>query len=96
MTTSLHVARVPTGWSSTLPPVQSPSARLVGYGTGRISGTGTVDYSVIFATLDDAGFNGPCSIEIEFQGDPFPPLEEINRAMAESYRYIRPFIPRES
>jgi sugar phosphate isomerase/epimerase len=59
-------------------------------------GTGTVDYDAIFKTLDDAGFDGPCSIEIEFQGDPFPPLEEVNRAMAESYRFIRPFIPRES
>ena len=56
-------------------------------------GTGDVDYKALFETLDAAGFAGPCSIEIEFQGEPWPPLEEVDRAMAESYRYVRPFIP---
>jgi hypothetical protein len=43
--------------------------------------------------LDAAGFNGPCSIEIEFQGEPWPPLAEVDRAMAESFRYVRQFVP---
>ena len=55
-------------------------------------GTGEVDYPRIFAALDAAGFDGPCSIELEFQGEPWPALEEVNRAMAESYRYVRQFV----
>ena len=55
-------------------------------------GTGEVDFPALFKTLDEAGFDGPCSIEIEFQGEPWPPLEDVNRAMAESYRYVRPFV----
>ncbi len=56
-------------------------------------GTGEVDFAAIFAALDAAGFDGPCSVEIEFQGEPWPPLEDVNRAMAESYRYVRQFVP---
>ncbi len=56
-------------------------------------GTGEVNYPAIFAALDGAGFDGPCSVELEFQGEPPPPLDEVNRAMADSYRYVRSFIP---
>ena len=56
-------------------------------------GTGEVDYRRIFAALDAHGFDGPCSIELEFQGEPWPALEDVNRAMAESYRYVRQFVP---
>lgn len=55
-------------------------------------GTGEVDYPPIFAALDLAGFAGPCSVEIEFQGEPWPALEDVNAAMAESYRYVRQFV----
>ena len=58
-------------------------------------GTGEVDYQAIFAALDAAGFHGPCSVEIEFQGEPWPALDQVNRAMADSYRYVRPFIPKD-
>ncbi len=58
-------------------------------------GTGEVDFAALFNTLDDAGFDGPCSVEIEFQGEPWPALEEVDRAMAESYRYVRQFVPEE-
>ena len=57
-------------------------------------GTGEVNYPAIFAALDASGFVGPCSVELEFQGEPPPALEEVNRAMADSYRYVRSFIPR--
>jgi L-ribulose-5-phosphate 3-epimerase len=56
-------------------------------------GTGEVDFPALFEVLDEAGFDGPCSIEIEFQGEPWPPLAEVDRAMAESYRYVRQFVP---
>lgn len=55
-------------------------------------GTGDIDFSSLFATLDAAGFDGPCSVEIEFQGEPWPPLEEVDRAMAESFQHVRPLI----
>ena len=56
-------------------------------------GTGEVDFPALFKTLEAAGFDGPCSVELEFQGEPWPSLEEVDRAMAESYRYVRQFIP---
>ncbi len=56
-------------------------------------GTGEIDYAAIFAALDAIGFAGPCSVEIEFQGEPWPALEEVNRAMAASYRHVRPLVP---
>ena len=62
-------------------------------GTSRTVGTGEVDFPALFKVLDDAGFDGPCSIEIEFQGEPWPPLAEVDRAMAESFRYVRQFVP---
>jgi sugar phosphate isomerase/epimerase len=58
-------------------------------------GTGEVDFASLFKTLDAAGFDGPCSIEIEFQGEPWPSLEEVDRAMAESYKYVRQFVPQD-
>lgn len=57
-------------------------------------GTGEIDYHPIFAELDRVGFDGPCSIEIEFQGEPWPSLDKVNEAMAASYQYVRQFIPK--
>lgn len=51
-------------------------------------GEGTVDFPRVLAILEDAGFRGPISVEIEFQGEPWPPLAEVDRAMTSSYRYL--------
>ena len=56
-------------------------------------GTGEVDFAALFKTLDQAGFDGPCSVEIEFQGEPWPAREDVDRAMTDSYRYVRQFVP---
>ena len=56
-------------------------------------GTGEIDYAPIFAALETAGFAGPCSIELEFQGEPWPSREDVDRAMAQSYQYVRRFVP---
>jgi sugar phosphate isomerase/epimerase len=56
-------------------------------------GTGEIDYRAIFNELDAVGFDGPCSIEIEFEGEPWPSLDDVNQAMADSYQYVRQFIP---
>lgn len=51
-------------------------------------GEGEVDFAAIFALLEEIGYSGPLSVEIEFQGEPFPSLEEVNRSMAVSYRTL--------
>ena len=56
-------------------------------------GTGEVDFAPIFAALDKVGFAGPCSIEIEFQGEPWPPLEVIEATLRNSREYLRQFVP---
>ncbi|MFT4039575.1 MAG: sugar phosphate isomerase/epimerase family protein [Thermomicrobiales bacterium] len=56
-------------------------------------GTGEVDFPALFATLDAAGFDGPCSVELEFDGGPWPPLEKVNSDMAASYQYMRALVP---
>jgi L-ribulose-5-phosphate 3-epimerase len=55
-------------------------------------GTGEVDFAAIFAALDKVGFDGPVSVEIEFQGEPWPPLEDVNKAVADSYSFVRQFV----
>lgn len=51
-------------------------------------GEGEVDFAGIFAILEEIDYTGPLSVEIEFQGDPFPPLEEVNRSMAVSHQTL--------
>jgi sugar phosphate isomerase/epimerase len=51
-------------------------------------GEGEVDFAGIFAVLEEIGYSGPLSVEIEFQGEPFPSLEEVNRSMAVSYQTL--------
>ncbi len=56
-------------------------------------GTGEIDFVPIFAALDEVGFTGPCSIEMEFQGEPWPPLSEVETALRNSREFLRQFIP---
>ena len=56
-------------------------------------GTGNVDFAKVFTALEDVGFTGPVSVELEFQGEPWPPLEKVNEAMATSYEFIRQHLP---
>ena len=55
-------------------------------------GTGEIDFARIFAALDKAGFTGPCSIEVEFQGEPWPSLDDVNTAVAQSASFVRQFV----
>jgi L-ribulose-5-phosphate 3-epimerase len=52
-------------------------------------GTGTVDFARVLEILDRAGYSGPYSVELEFQGEPWPPLAEVNEAMRRSYEHLR-------
>jgi L-ribulose-5-phosphate 3-epimerase len=52
-------------------------------------GEGHVDFARVLEILRDAGYDGPYSVEIEFTGEvPWPPLEDVNAAMATSYRAL--------
>ncbi len=51
-------------------------------------GEGQIDFKRIFELFQKDGFDGPCSVEIEFKGDPFPSLDEVNRSMHASYQHL--------
>jgi L-ribulose-5-phosphate 3-epimerase len=58
-------------------------------GDGRVwdfpaIGEGHVDFKTVLGIIERGGFTGPMSVEIEFTGDPWPPLAEVNRAMKAS------------
>ncbi len=47
-------------------------------------GEGHVDFARVLEILHDAGYDGPYAVEVEFSGEPWPPLAEVTRAMAAS------------
>jgi sugar phosphate isomerase/epimerase len=47
-----------------------------------------VDFSAILGVLEAGGYSGPLSVEIEFQGEPWPPLTEVTEAMARSRAHL--------
>ena len=51
-------------------------------------GDGHVDFGRVLGILDDAGYEGPLSVEIEFQGEPWPSLDDVNAAMRRSYVHL--------
>jgi L-ribulose-5-phosphate 3-epimerase len=51
-------------------------------------GEGHVDFAKILQVLRDGGYSGPLSVEIEFQGEPWPPLSQVDRAFEVSYRTL--------
>ena len=56
------------------------------------TGTGEVDFETIFAALDKAGFDGVCSVEVEFQGEPWPSLDDVNAALKASYEFVEEYV----
>ncbi len=56
-------------------------------------GTGEIDVVPIFAALEDAGFRGPCPVELEYQGEPWTSLETVQQGLTNSYAFLRRFIP---
>jgi L-ribulose-5-phosphate 3-epimerase len=55
---------------------------------GAIGG-GAVDFAEVLRILREAGYTGPYSVELEFSGEPWPPLAEVNEAMRQSYEHLR-------
>jgi L-ribulose-5-phosphate 3-epimerase len=51
-------------------------------------GKGHVDFRKIVRMLKRARYTGPCSVEVEFQGNPWPPIAAVNKALKASLRYL--------
>jgi sugar phosphate isomerase/epimerase len=52
-------------------------------------GSGSVDFGGVLAAFRDAGYAGPYSVELEFEGEPWPPLAEVHAAMKSSYEHLK-------
>jgi L-ribulose-5-phosphate 3-epimerase len=52
-------------------------------------GSGSVDFARVLEILQGAGYTGPLSVELEFEGEPWPPLEEVDASMGRSYVHLR-------
>lgn len=52
-------------------------------------GAGVVDFARVLEILEGAGYTGPFSVELEFQGEPWPPLAEVTAAMAASRAHLK-------
>ncbi len=51
-------------------------------------GDGIVDFARVLEILRDAGYAGPISVEVEFHGEPWPPLADVTAAMRRSYEHL--------
>ena len=51
-------------------------------------GEGYIDFANLLGSIEQAGYTGPMSVEIEFKGEPWPPLSEVNRAMKSAYDHL--------
>ena len=56
------------------------------------AGSGEVDFPAIFAALDAVSFAGPVSVEVEFTGEPWPPLAEVDAEMKSAHDYLVQFV----
>jgi L-ribulose-5-phosphate 3-epimerase len=56
------------------------------------TGSGEVDFDTIFSELARAGYNGVCSVEVEFQGEPWPALADVNEALKTSHEFVRQYV----
>jgi L-ribulose-5-phosphate 3-epimerase len=52
-------------------------------------GSGSVDFARVLEILQRAGYTGPLSVELEFEGEPWPPVEQVDASMVRSYEHLR-------
>jgi sugar phosphate isomerase/epimerase len=52
-------------------------------------GAGELDLPRILRILQSGGYAGPLCVEIEFDSGPYPPLAEVNDAVAQSFAYLQ-------
>jgi L-ribulose-5-phosphate 3-epimerase len=53
-------------------------------------GEGHVDFGAVLEILRAAGYDGPYAVEVEFTGEPWPPLDEVTAAMRASRLALAP------
>ena len=51
-------------------------------------GRGEVAFDGVFETLSGYGYQGPISVEIEFEGEPWPALADVDHAVAVSHEFL--------
>ena len=51
-------------------------------------GEGHVDFGRVLEILRAAGYDGPYAVEVEFSGEPWPPLDEVTAAMRGSREHL--------
>lgn len=51
-------------------------------------GQGHVDFASIINIFRQSAYRGPFTVEIEFYGEPWPPLADVNAAMKQSYQTL--------
>lgn len=52
-------------------------------------GTGEIDLERVLTILQRGGYTGPLCVEIEFERGPYPTLEQVNRAVQDSYTTLQ-------
>ena len=57
-------------------------------GTSRLRATARSISARVLGILEAGGYEGPYSVEIEFQGDPWPPLAEVNASMTRACAHL--------
>lgn len=51
-------------------------------------GKGHVNFKKLLRMFKRGGYTGPFTVEIEFQGEPWPSLADVNKAMKQSYKHL--------
>ncbi len=51
-------------------------------------GSGTIDFPRLLSILDEGGYTGPMAVEIEFQGEPWPSVDEVTAAMRSAREHL--------
>lgn len=51
-------------------------------------GDGHIDWKRLLAVLDDLQYDGPLTVEVEFTGEPWPPVQEVTRAMRRAREFL--------
>jgi sugar phosphate isomerase/epimerase len=51
-------------------------------------GTGAVDFGRVLDILGEGGYEGPLAVELEFRGEPWPPLAEVTDSMRRSREHL--------
>ena len=52
-------------------------------------GDGSIDFGRVLEILREAGYTGPFSVELEFTGEPWPPLDDVDESMKRSYDHLQ-------